>query len=125
MQGKVAIGVIERDRKFLILQRAPDESSGGRWCFPGGKIEEKESAREAALREVKEETGLDATVLDDGEVFEAEGELGVWKIYPFLMEADGKVDLNYEHSDFEWADKKELEELDTLGDMKAIEVLGL
>ena len=32
---------------------------GGHWGFPKGKIEKSENLQEAALREVKEETGLD------------------------------------------------------------------
>jgi len=125
MKGKVAIGVIEREEKFLILQRAEDESSAGRWCFPGGRIEEDETAEEAALREVKEETGLEAEVLEQGETFNAEGELGTWRIYPFLMSAGGDISLNYEHSSFEWATRAEIEEFDTLGDMKALEVFDI
>jgi len=34
-----------------------------RWMLPGGHVEEYENPAQAALREVKEETGLDATLL--------------------------------------------------------------
>ncbi|MEM1551985.1 MAG: NUDIX hydrolase [Candidatus Bathyarchaeia archaeon] len=34
------------------------------WCLPKGLIEKGESAEETALREVKEETGLDGEIID-------------------------------------------------------------
>ena len=37
---------------------------GGYWVFPKGHVEAGESEHETALREVKEETGLDVTLVD-------------------------------------------------------------
>lgn len=126
MKGKVAIGVVRKSGKLLLVKRSPDESSAGKWSFPGGKIEADETPEEAAVREVKEETDLDIEVISDGETFKAEGELGVWKIFPYLMEYQGgEVDLNHENCEYSWLQKEQIEQLDTLGDMKAIEILGL
>ena len=48
---------IFRDRSVLIVKsRKP--SHGGAWSLPGGHIEAGETAREAALRELMEETGV-------------------------------------------------------------------
>ena len=44
-------------RRDQQMQRAP-----GRWAFPGGFVEAGESAEEGALRETREEAGLDATI---------------------------------------------------------------
>ena len=126
MKGEVSVGVVKRDGKLLLVKRSEKESSSGKWCFPGGKIEEGEIPEEAALREVVEETSLDVSILSSGEEFVAEGERGEWIIYPFLMEdSSGEVELNHENSEFRWLDNKEIEEFDTLGDMKAIEKLGI
>lgn len=57
-----------QDRQLLILQRALHvEDQPGTWCLPGGKIEAAESAREAAARELHEETGIEvkAELLED------------------------------------------------------------
>lgn len=123
--GECAIGVIERDGKVLLMKRAEDQSSGGRWNFPGGKIEENESPREAALREVREETGLDVEIEKRGEMFYSSAEKGRWEVYPFLMDAEGVVEMNHEHSDFRWVSPEEMEEMNTLGPGKALPILGI
>lgn len=45
-------------RKVAVVHRA----RYGDWCLPKGKLKENESWEEAALREVKEETGCDARI---------------------------------------------------------------
>lgn len=47
--------------EFLLLHRAPDAAYAGQWRMVGGKIEPSETAWEAGLREVKEETGQTPT----------------------------------------------------------------
>ncbi len=41
---------------------------GGYWVFPKGHMEEGETEHETALREIKEETGLDVTFVDGFQV---------------------------------------------------------
>ena len=59
----VAAAVITRpDGSFLVGQRAADTFYPGYWEFPGGKVEAGETAREALIRELREE--LDMEVLE-------------------------------------------------------------
>ena len=52
----VVAAVIERsDRRILIGQRRKHDSSPLKWEFPGGKMEEGESAEAALARELREE----------------------------------------------------------------------
>jgi len=45
--------ICEQDRHVLLVRK-----QGGRWTLPGGKLERGESAADAAVRELLEETGL-------------------------------------------------------------------
>lgn len=44
--------------KILLLHRQKIKSQGNRWGQPAGKIELKETEKEAAIRELYEETGI-------------------------------------------------------------------
>lgn len=53
--------VVLRDRAHWLVQRRPLSGLlGGLWEFPGGKVEVGERPRDAAVRELREETGLRA-----------------------------------------------------------------
>ena len=54
----VAISVIEYQNKVLITKRQNTKFLSGLWEFPGGQIEKNETAVDAIIREVKEETNL-------------------------------------------------------------------
>ena len=50
---------LEYDGKILLLHRQDHTSQGNTWGIPGGKLEKGETYIQAAIRETKEETGLD------------------------------------------------------------------
>lgn len=56
------IGLIERDGRYLVRIRPPGTVYAGYWEFPGGKCEPGETPAQAAVRECREETGLDVIV---------------------------------------------------------------
>ena len=58
MTDATVCGILFKDNKFLLVRRAY-EPYKGRWCLPGGNIEEYELAQSAVAREVKEETNLE------------------------------------------------------------------
>jgi ADP-ribose pyrophosphatase YjhB (NUDIX family) len=53
--------IIHNKNKILLLQRA-NEPFKDFWVLPGGFIGYSETAQDAIIREVKEETGLEVTV---------------------------------------------------------------
>lgn len=58
----VGVGVLIRDGdRYLIVKRAV-EPDAGLWAIPGGLVEVGERAADAAMREAKEETGLDVEI---------------------------------------------------------------
>jgi len=55
---RVACAIIEHDGKVLAAQRSERMSLPLKWEFPGGKINEGESAEECLKRELMEELGI-------------------------------------------------------------------
>jgi len=55
----VAAIVRDTDGRLLLSQRPAHKHQGGRWEFPGGKVEPNETLHEALARELHEELGID------------------------------------------------------------------
>lgn len=92
------------EKLYLILHNA-----AGHWDFPKGKIESGETLQEAALRETKEETGLDVNIVDKFEQTisyyykDRSGELVSKTVVFFVAEAKFlDVTLSREHLHFKW-----------------------
>lgn len=68
----IAAVFCEYNGKFLFLLRPPGKSCENTWGIPGGKVDAGETAKQGALRELVEETGLqfaENEVEDLGHVF--------------------------------------------------------
>lgn len=71
--GPIIVGVgavVFRNDHILLVRRARPPFAG-RWSIPGGKIEFGESLREAARREVREETACEIEIIGLIDCFEA------------------------------------------------------
>lgn len=92
---------------ILVLKRAVESRfAPDKWGFPGGKIEEGETPLEAVVRETKEETQLvvyDVVPLGIiNDVVEAF----------FTDHYDGNVEIDFEHSEWQWVSPAELNNYD-------------
>ncbi|MEW6989278.1 8-oxo-dGTP diphosphatase MutT [Colwelliaceae bacterium 6441] len=58
-QVHVAVGVIVSNGEFFLTKRLEHVHQGGKWEFPGGKVETGESVAQALHRELQEEIAID------------------------------------------------------------------
>ncbi len=54
----VAVGVIVRGRQTFVCLRGAHQHQGGKWEFPGGKVDDGETVTDALSRELAEEIGI-------------------------------------------------------------------
>jgi ADP-ribose pyrophosphatase YjhB (NUDIX family) len=54
----VALVLVQQEGKTLLIQEAK-QAYRGRWSLPGGRLETRELLADAAVREVREESGIE------------------------------------------------------------------
>ena len=57
--------IMNSKNEMLMTQRHPDKKAGGLWEFSGGGVLAGENSKSAAIREIKEELGID---IDEAEI---------------------------------------------------------
>jgi 8-oxo-dGTP diphosphatase len=70
----VSVIVANQKRELLLVKRAR-EPAKDMWCFPIGFAESGESIEDAALRELKEEAGIDGKILELVDVYSESNEI--------------------------------------------------
>ncbi len=104
-----------RDGKILIAKRKETGDMGGRWEFPGGKIEQDESFEQAISREMREEFGCGVEVFEKlaySTFFHKGIECSV-TAFRVKLESDGKATpfALTEHTQTKWVAPWEIEGL--------------
>lgn len=100
---------------LLILKRAAGVKYPNQWRMIGGKAEEGETFYEAALRELKEETGLDPllfwTIPSLNQFYDHQTNT-IHQIPAFGAEIKTGSDivLNHEHSEYKWISEDEIDD---------------
>jgi len=124
------VGAVVRDGTGrLLLVRRANPPAQGLWSIPGGRVEDGESAQDAVLRELAEETGLHGEVQREvGTVERAAPSGGTYVIRDFLVHvevADPPV-AGDDAADAAWFTPAELDTLATSpGLVEALEGWGV
>lgn len=117
---QVAAAVIEKDSKVLIAMRRKGDTLGGKWEFPGGKIEPGETPEQCLKRELKEEFDIETEVKrffmsTKFRYYLIPIELLVYKVQ--YISGDFKIT---EHDAIKWAAPAELDDYEFVGPDKPI-----
>ncbi len=114
-----ADAVICHDKRVLLCKRTNNPAKGLYW-FPGGRVLKDETLREAVMRKVREETGLEVTIEENLGVDETifpDGPFGgpthtinvVFAVTPTSTAIPASIDT--QHSEMRWFDETELNSL--------------
>ncbi|HYA57499.1 MAG TPA: NUDIX domain-containing protein [Thermoplasmata archaeon] len=112
-ETEVVTTFLEReDGRILLLQRSEQVGSfQGRWAGVSGFLEDPTPLGQA-LREVREETGLERaelTVVAEGRPVYARDKAQVFVVHPYRIRTRRTdVRLDWEHTAFEWVDPGEI-----------------
>ncbi|HOX17454.1 MAG TPA: (deoxy)nucleoside triphosphate pyrophosphohydrolase [Spirochaetales bacterium] len=112
MPARSVAGIAIRDGLVLVGRRKPGGELGGRWEFPGGKMEAGETPAETLRREYLEELGVEVEVGERLGVYEfSRGErrftLEAWTV---TLSEDARE--HPEHDELRWVTREGLEALD-------------
>jgi len=105
----VAVGiVINQGKRILIAKRPENSHQGGLWEFPGGKVEDNETAFDALVREFREEVDLSISkaspfIKIKHDYSDKSVVLDVWQCEEFTGEAKG-----VEGQEVKWVAKTDL-----------------
>lgn len=122
----VAGAIIVKQGRILCVKRGPGRSLEGFWEFPGGKIEEGETAFVALSRELQEELNLKVDM--SNEIFEIshfDYDFGRVELATIVCHIEANVEVQLtEHTEQVWLKTNELDQLNwAAADQAAVQKL--
>jgi 8-oxo-dGTP diphosphatase len=112
MPVRVSCAVLMQGNSVLAVRRGPNMKMAGKWEFPGGKLEQGESAESSLLREMQEELQLEIAILQPLlPVVHAYSDIEI-ELIPFLVKHIGGTLQLSEHDAFQWSSVEQLMQFD-------------
>ena len=111
LNGAAGILLVRRTQ-ILLQHRAPWVHNGDTWGIPGGARDSHETVLEAAIREAKEETGIDPVHLTPIQTFSDDH--GSWRYDTVIAYASDDLvahELNDESHEVRWVEIDKVDEL--------------
>lgn len=108
----VCCAIIVNDNKMLAVQRGPGSSHPYKWEFPGGKINESETAENCIVREIKEELVSDVKVVTQLTPVEFDYGTRQIELIPFVCRMDETRVALTEHIQLRWLNLDDWQSLD-------------
>ena len=112
-KGKIraAAAVIERDGMILVGLRMKDDTYGGYWEFPGGKIDPGEDTRTCLVRELQEELEVVAEIGDVICVVQPNANFHLTAHHARILSGEPRL---IEHDELRWVRAEDLKNLNML-----------
>jgi 8-oxo-dGTP diphosphatase len=109
---EVVAAVIKKGNLFYVVQRPFKGEVGGKWEFPGGKIEIGESKEQALARELKEELNIEVMIYKH--ILTSDYEYNTFKIRIHFYECKIKngIPKITEHINEKWLIKSQIQKID-------------
>lgn len=123
MKVNVSVVLLDEQDRVLMLQRSRTEDFlPGVWELPGGGLKEGEHPKEAARREVVEETGIDSEIFFPIDCFcyWTKGEYTVEIVFLGRAEKTTEIRLSSEHVDWQWVDETSVRRLNCTPEIQAV-----
>ncbi len=112
MRRRSVCGVARQGQTYLIAQRKLGGSQGGKWEFPGGKLEEGEDPPQALKREFEEELSVAIEVLDLIGMTTFQNGDNQYQLEAWEIELHSQNFILHEHQAVHWAELSTLLEMD-------------
>jgi 8-oxo-dGTP pyrophosphatase MutT (NUDIX family) len=122
-----AAGVLARhldgagQTRYFVARRSVHTHRGGTWAIPGGALDDGESPVEGALREFREEIGIELAEFAVGEIHEDDH--GGWSYWTVMLDVPQAFEqsgaLGWETAEARWVLAEELRRLDLFDAFRA------
>lgn len=108
----VTAALIKSDGKYLVGKRKINKSLGGKWEFPGGKLENNETPQECLRRELTEEFGIKTIIGSYVGESQYDYSFGSIRLIAYEVEyISGEFQL-IDHDEIKWVSPKNLSDFD-------------